>query len=234
MHIISMDGPAMNAMGTDMMRHILSELQAAGDNPVLLTGAGRAFSAGLDLREVAALDRDGMETFLSLLVSLAKALFTHPAPTCAVVNGHAIAGGCILALCCDLRVATPSPKSRIGLNEVALGLCFPPSLLRLVLYRIPPGHRETVILGAGLHSPQDSLALGMLDAVEEDARAWGESRLTALAAHPRAAYSDAKNKLRAEAAAPRPDIDQAFLEDGLGAWTSPELKARLLAVLSKR
>ena len=233
MHIITMEGPAMNAMGTDMMRHVLSELRAAGDQPVLLTGAGRAFSAGLNLKEVASLDREGMKDFLALLVELTRALFGHPAPTCAVVNGHAIAGGCILALCCDRRVAPPNPKIRIGLNEVALGLRFPPALLRMILYRIPPQHHEAVILGSGLHSPHNSLTLGMIDAVEDDARAWAEAQLETLASHPRAAYADAKMMLRGEAIAPKPERDQAFMQDGLAAWTSPELKARLLAVLSK-
>jgi hypothetical protein len=67
------------------------------------------------------------------------------------VNGHAIAGGCVLALCCDWRVAVDRADVRIGLNEVALGLEFPPMIMNLVRDRIPRRHVERVVLEAGLH-----------------------------------------------------------------------------------
>jgi len=89
---IKLDGPAKNALGTEMILYVTEALQAAGGKPVLLTGTADAFSAGLDLKEVASLDASGMATFLRRLEEMAAALYCYPGPTVALVNGHAIAG----------------------------------------------------------------------------------------------------------------------------------------------
>src|SRR5579859_1137554 len=133
---IVLDGPGKNSLGTDMMTFLLARLEAAGGQPVLLRGAGDSFSAGLNLREVAGLDREGMARFLELLERCMSTLYVYPGPTVALVNGHAIAGGCILALACDHRVAVSRPSVKIGLNEVALGLRFPPRVLAIVRGRV--------------------------------------------------------------------------------------------------
>lgn len=230
---ITMNGEGKNALGTAMMRFLLEQLGEAGGRPLLITGSGDAFSAGLDLKEVAALEPAGMESFLRLLETLMSTLFAYPAPTVALVNGHAIAGGCILALCCDYRVAARNPKTRIGLNEVALGLRFPPKILTITRRRIPAPHLETVILGAGLHDPDAAMRLALIDEVSDDARAVAEKHLTTLASHPAVAYAAAKTELRGALEISAED-DRRFLDDVLPTWTSPELKACLRAVLTRR
>ena len=135
---VVLEGPGKNALSTAVMQKALDDVRDAGTRPLLLTGAGDAFSAGLNLKELQALDPAGMARFLGLLADLVAALFLHAAPTVALVNGHAIAGGCVMALTCDLRVAKDDGNIRIGLNETALGLEFPPSVLRLVRARVSP------------------------------------------------------------------------------------------------
>src|SRR5215475_5138111 len=119
---IVLDAPGKNALGTALMSSLRDQLAKAANQPVLLRGMGDAFSAGLNLKEVSSLDGYGMRRFLALLDDLVLDLYTHPAPTVALVNGHAIAGGCVIALCCDQRIAQRNPRTRIGLNEVALGV----------------------------------------------------------------------------------------------------------------
>ena len=102
---ICLSGPGKNALGSALMKEVTAKVSEAAGRPVLLTGAGDALSAGLDLREVASLDVAGMERFLRLLEAMTDALYTYPAPIVALVNGHAIAGGCIVAMACDWRVA---------------------------------------------------------------------------------------------------------------------------------
>ena len=114
---IVMNGPAKNALGSQMMTWLLERLGQANGEPVLLTGAGDAFSAGLNLKEVAALDPEGMAGYLRLLERCMSALYQYPGPTVALVNGHAIAGGCVLAAAADRRIAADTPTARIGASE---------------------------------------------------------------------------------------------------------------------
>jgi enoyl-CoA hydratase/carnithine racemase len=233
MHVIRMEHPGKNALGTGLVRWLEGELDRAGDAPVLLTGSGNAFSAGLDLKEVAGHDRAGLEAMLRRLDALLERLFLHPAPTAACVNGHAIAGGCLLMLCCDVRVAAADPKARIGVNEVAIGACVPPRGLRIVRHRLGAA-TERAVLGAGLHSPADALALGLVDEFAADAEGVARQRLESLAAHPRAAYATTKRALRAPAVATDADDERRFREVELPIWTSPEMQQRLAAFLGRK
>jgi enoyl-CoA hydratase/carnithine racemase len=161
-------------------------------------------------------------------------VYDYPAPIVAHVNGHAIAGGCLVALACDWRVAAPSPSTKIGLNEVALGLRFPPRILAMVKQRVPPQHHTEVLLGARLFDPAGALQAGVVDEVVEDARAVAEARLAALGKNPGEAYALTKEDLRGTAQDLCPDSawDQRLRGDVAG-WTSPELKQKIAAMLAR-
>jgi enoyl-CoA hydratase len=228
-----LDGPGKNALGTSMMESILARLDEAGDAPVRFSGAGDALSAGLDLKEVASLDATSAPRFVELVDRVMARIFDHPAPTVACVNGHAIAGGCVITICCDHRVATADARARIGLNEVALGLTFPPKIFRIANHRVPPRARYEVLLGAGLHPPVDALRLGLVDELADDARAASEARIRALASLPRRAYVATKRALRAEITAFGDEQYAAAMKETLAVWTSDEIKQRALARLKK-
>jgi enoyl-CoA hydratase/carnithine racemase len=228
-----LDGPGKNSLGTKMIESILARLDAAKGEPVLFSGAGGVLSAGLDLKEVASLDVAGMKRFLVLVEELMRRIFDHPSPTVACVNGHAIAGGCVMTLCCDHRVMTTDERARIGLNEVALGLVFPSMLFRIVQHRVPPRALHEVTLRAGLHAPKDALRLGLVDELAEDPRATSEARITELAAHPRRAYVETKRALHEGVTAVSKAEYDAALETSLPTWTSDEVKQRVMARLKK-
>jgi len=232
---IAMNGPAKNALGTAMMTWLLERLATANGQPVLLTGTGNAFSSGLDLEQVASLDDEGMTTFLRLLERCVSALYQYRGPTVALVNGHAIAGGCVLALACDERVAVDDARARIGLNEVALGVRFPPRVMKMVRDRVPGPSQVPVILGAGLFSPSEALAHGLLDAVTPDPGPMARSRLAALAAHPLDAYAAAKRALRGAVDTDlAPDeVEASWLRECVPIWTGDAVKARVRKVLGK-
>lgn len=227
-----LDAPGKNSLGTELMDSVIARLREADGAPLLLTGAKDAFSAGLNLKEVHGLDAPGMDVFLRKLDTLISTLFTYPGPTVAAVNGHAIAGGCILALACDHRVCTPDARARIGLNEVALGLQFPPGILRLLKARLAPEHLNEVALGARLYAPQDALRLGLVDEVSENPLALARDRLAALAKHPKEAYAATKRALRGSSLTAPEDAE--FLPSLLPSWVSPEVKARIAAILNRK
>ena len=150
---IVLEGPGKNALGTALMESVLARMDAAGGSALLFTGAGDVFSAGLNLKEIASLDAAGMGRFVRVVERLMQRIFDHPGPVVAALNGHAIAGGCVLALCADHRVCTDDARTRIGLNEVALGLVFPPKIARIVKDRVPPRSIHEVVLRGALVAP---------------------------------------------------------------------------------
>lgn len=154
------------------------------------------------------------------------ALSHHPAPTVAWINGHAIAGGCVLAQCCDVRVATDDPKVKIGLNEVVLGLVFPPRILRLCRARAPLADRA--ILEGGLYDPARALAFGFVDEISSAADTRAKEILGGLAALPREAYASTKHSLRAAVLQVTPEDERAFTAM-LPAWAAraADLRAAL-------
>jgi enoyl-CoA hydratase/carnithine racemase len=229
---ITLSGPGKNSLSTALMQRVLSEVRRAKDAPLFLTGDGDAFSAGLNLKEVSSLDVSGMTTFLTALEDLVKALYEHPAPVVAFVNGHAIAGGCVLALCCDVRVMTAQrEEARIGLNEVALGLRFPPVTFAMVKARLTAPSLERVLLEGGLYRAPEARHLGLVDVIGEE----GEARaiLATMASHPADIYAATKSLLR-----PRLEVADAerakFRNDTIPYWASPERRAALLSVLENR
>jgi len=226
--------PGRNALSRELMERLLGALREAAGRPLVLRGVDGVFSAGLNLREVAALDASGMAAFLRLLEALIGALYDYPGPTVACVDGHAIAGGCVLALCCDWRVAADQPQLRLGLNEVALGLEFPPAILALVRDRVPRRHIERVVLEAGLYDPVTACALGLVDEVAADAPTAARAALARLAASPAETYRATKRAVHAGVLALSAAQQRDFEERIVPAWCAPATKARIAAVLERR
>lgn len=232
MQRIVLDAPGKNALSIAVLETLRRDVEATRGEPFLLTGRGDVFCAGLNLKEVSTLDGGGMRKLLVALDEAVEALFHHPAPTVAWVNGHAIAGGCVLALCCDVAVASADPRVRIGLNETAIGLPFPPRVTALARHRLAPGALERVLLGGGLYAPAEARALGLVDAVSEDAGAVAERRLAELAAHPRAAYAANKRQLRDGALTDATTV--RVFEEILPLWDSDATRSRAAAALKGR
>ena len=176
-----------------------------------------------------------MERYLLLLDDLIDALYGYPGPTVAAVNGHAIAGGCVLALCCDLRVMADDPKLRIGLNEVALGLEFPPKILALArrrraapLARARRPRGGPARPGGGARARARRRARVRLP--RRGARTGSRrSRAMRRASTPRRSRRSARGALDLSDEARR-----YFRETVVPAWCAAETKARIRAVLERR
>src|SRR5262249_5814197 len=131
-------------------------------------------------------------------------------------------------------VLSDDPEVRIGLNEVALGLEFPPKLLQIVKRRVPSHQRERLMLEAGVYPPPTALALGPVD---ELAAGGGGARPRAPGtpgAHPAGAYAATKRSIRGASIDLTPAEEKAFREQLVPAWCTPEVKARVRARLSRR
>src|SRR6185369_3321952 len=106
------------------------------DSPVVLTGQGQRFSAGLDLGEhfpLFAGPPEGVADWFATYRATNMRLFTYPRPTVAAVNGHAFAGGLITSAVCDRRIAV-NTGARFALNEVPIGIPMPAVYVRMLTY----------------------------------------------------------------------------------------------------
>ncbi|MDQ3033013.1 MAG: enoyl-CoA hydratase/isomerase family protein [Myxococcota bacterium] len=221
MHEITLRGRGPNTMSLAMLDAFERDIDAAGDAPILITGEGDAFSAGLDLDDLAKADADAVARLLATMERVVRKLFLHPAPTLALVNGHAVAGGCLIVQCCDLRVGTNDPRVRIGMTGVAIGLTYPPFVTAVFRARVPPPHVETALLGAERHSPEHSLRIGLLDEIAPSGhlRETALTRLEVRTKLPRHAYAATKRALREPAFATSATEHERFERDVVPAWT---------------
>jgi enoyl-CoA hydratase/carnithine racemase len=116
-----------NALNRGMLEHLLEALQTVGADPsvrvMLLRGEGGAFCAGVDLAELEDYRRVHGVTEYELLPEVFRAIDEHVNPTVAVIHGPALAGGCEVALHCDVRIA--SPAARFGMPLARLGMVVP-------------------------------------------------------------------------------------------------------------
>ncbi|MCB1172448.1 MAG: enoyl-CoA hydratase/isomerase family protein [Leptospiraceae bacterium] len=119
----------MNALNQQMVQELSVALRSLPDpgsglRSILLTGAGKAFCVGADLKERASLTPEQVEDFLALMRSVFDTLASMPVPVIAAIPGYCLGGGLELALCCDFRIACSDfePQDYIGLPETSLGI----------------------------------------------------------------------------------------------------------------
>jgi enoyl-CoA hydratase/carnithine racemase len=207
----------------------LAEAVAATDRALVITGSGSCFSAGVDLRRILDGGRPYTAELLAALSRTFRVVFDHPRPTVAAVNGHAIAGGCVLALACDVRLMS---GGRIGLTELAVGVPFPTAALEVVRHAL--GSRaDQVLLGAQTTDRERALALGMVDELPEpaDLLPRAVALATELAARSPESYRLAKVQLHRSANAAieaTADGDAAVL----AGWTSDDTRRRIEGALA--
>jgi enoyl-CoA hydratase len=132
----------------DALARHFAQLRKSDVKAVVLTGQGKIFSAGVDLKRLSEGGADYIRQFLPALHGLYEAVFFHPKPVVAAVNGHAIAGGCVLACCADRRIMARE-SGRIGVTEILVGVPFPALAFEIMRHVTPPYFfSETILSGA--------------------------------------------------------------------------------------
>lgn len=200
---------------------------------VLLASAHpKLFCPGLDLVSLVAYDRPGMERFMAAFSEALFALYTLEKPVVAAVSGHAVAGGCILALAADVRLLRRG--AQIGLNEVKVGVPLPWSVAVLLRSSVPPGALTRIALLGRNFADEAAVAAGLADAVLE-ADGFEDACLRQLQEfvdkHPRAVAAT-KRYLRATPLAEMRARDRELRAEWLDAWFSTETRARIQQIVS--
>jgi enoyl-CoA hydratase len=162
---ITMDDGKVNVLSVDMFAQLDHALdRAEADRAVVvLTGREGVFSAGFDMRVLAA---GGQEAHRMVRMGFATAerLLSFPTPVVIACTGHALAMGVFLVLSGDYRVGARGAL-RIGANEVAVGITMPFFGVEICRQRLAPAHFHRAVINAEIYGPDDAVAAGFLDRV---------------------------------------------------------------------
>ncbi len=153
----------VNALDLELLQALTAALREVEESAaVVITGTGTAFSAGVNLQRIVAGGPSYVREFLPALSAAFLAIFDHPGPVLAAINGHAIAGGCVIAAACDVRVMS---SGKIGLAELSVGVPFPPSAMEILRHVTGPATGRLVLTAALLDAPQ-AQSIGLIDGIE--------------------------------------------------------------------
>jgi len=237
----------VNALNPELCLAIRGALDAAvanGTDGVLLSAAARegtaVFSAGIDVPHLLSLgaDRAGLRAGWDAFMDAARALAESPVPVAVAIAGHAPAGGCVLALCCDWRVmarsADPERPYRIGLNETQVGLAVPAGIQTLLRRVVGPRVAERMLVAGEMPTAEQAFERGMVDeladleSVNAQALAW----LGRTLGLPREAVQRTRALARADLRAAFEPANlslDAFIDD----WYSPGTQGALQALVAR-
>lgn len=235
--VVRLEGGRANAMSAallDALARAVDQVTVSDARAMVITGQGRAFSAGLALPDLIDLDRAALAAFMDDFATAMRRVLECPMPVVAAINGHAIAGGCVLALMCDARLIA-AEGATIGLNEVALGIGLPAVVVEPLRARVPPTAWTTIALAGALLSAEDARRAGLVDDVVApgDLEARALARAAELGAAPRAAYAQVKRALLRPAIETITRVDAAEREAWLDTWFSPPAQERLRAAVAR-
>ena len=233
--LLRLESGKVNAIGPAFVAALNQLLDGLGDaNAAVITGQGGAFSAGLDLPGLIDLDRPAMHRFIEEFNALMLRIFELPIPLVAAINGHAIAGGCVLALQADLRIAADR-DARIGLNEAQLGIGLPAVVLETLRCQVPASSLAPIALEGRLFSPREALQLGLLHELTPEAELLEKAlqRAQALAQLPPAGVRQIKAALRRPVAESIRAISAAESQRWVASWLDPASQSRLRSAVAR-
>ncbi len=225
--VVRMDHPPVNAMDLELADTAVAAIRDI-DGPIVLTGAGRCFSAGVDVRAIVEGGTDYIDLFLTSATAAFFAVFDHPAPVVAAINGHAIAGGCVLAMASDVRFMS---GGTIGLSELVVGVPFPVVALEICRYAMGPSAAQAVLQAESI-DVDSALTRGWIDEVvsPDDLLPRAIETACAMGQYARGAFAAMKEQLHGPAHAL---IDGSADMDAKvrASWLSEETRARIAAFM---
>ncbi len=215
------------------LREAVEAASSAGFRAIVLSGTPGRFSAGLDVPLLLTLDRPAIAELWRELYGVFRALACSSIPVVAAITGHATAGGIVLPIFCDWRVAAQG-DFKIGVNEVQVGIPLPPVIIAAMRRLIGPRETERLAVSGALISPEEAARVGLVDELAQPdqvidrALQWCHGRL----ALPANAMAVTRQVSRADLVALFDSLDDE-LTRVTAAWWTPESQSTLRAVVER-
>jgi Delta3-Delta2-enoyl-CoA isomerase len=222
---VTLNRPKVNAFNEALAQEFIAclrDLAAAEEvKAVILTGHGSFFSFGLDIPEFLGYTKESFIRFVTTFAELYTYIFQYPKPVLAALNGHTVAGGCMIASACDMRVMV-SGKAKISLNEINFGSSLFPGSAVMLQYCVGTRNAEIVAFTGAMFSAEEAKALGLIDQVESEDTLY--ATVTALAQECAKrygpAYESIKMLLRKDTAEEMKRKDHLYRDEMVDIWYS--------------
>ena len=225
-----------NAMDLELCRHLIHVLDTIRDScrAVVITAGGRIFSAGVDLLRLLDGGEEYAHAFVPALIDAFRVLFEFPRPVIAAVNGHAVAGGCVLACAADYRVLA-GEGAKIGIPELRVGVPFPAAAIEIMREVLTPSRFRSLVLGGATLDPAAAEEWGLVDRVVPATELMGAALTAArdLMSIPPDVFRVTKLQMRLPAIMRIAAADQKYGGDVLRIWGMEETRASVQSYVQK-
>ena len=235
--LLTLNRPPANALSPELLAALdeaVKNVAEDGTRAAVLTGRPGLFSAGLDVPLLLTLDETTMRAFWKTFFGVLRTLALSPVPVGIAISGHSPAGGTVLSLFADYRIAAAG-DFKLGLNEVEVGLPMPPIVFHAFRRLIGARAAELYAVEGSLISPDDALACGLVDAVvpADDVVDYAVARARKLASLPAGALSATRDLARADLAALFEGLDEKAYAYMNEVWFGEETQAAMRALVAR-
>jgi enoyl-CoA hydratase len=234
---LRLDKARGNAIDMPLCRELLRVTRELGADDgvggVLLASAHpKLFCPGLDLVTLLTYDRNALREFMEVFSEAVEELYAFPKPAVAALAGHAVAGGCVLALTADHRILRRGVQ--IGLNELKIGVPLPWSVAVLLRSSVPPQSlSEVALLGTSV-ADERALALGLVHelAPTEGFEEFCRGRAREFVDREPGALRTTKGYLRKGVLAEMRSQEKDLMDEWLDGWFAPSAQERLRGIVA--
>lgn len=237
--VLKLDRGVTNPINLELVETLGRAAAGAGDDPdvravVLTSSSDKFFSIGWDIPELIKLGREDFTRFYRSFCRMSLELYALPKPVVAAVSGHATAGGCILAACCDERIIA-SGRKLMGLNEIKLGLPIPYPADCIMRDLVGSRVARLITEGGDFYPPEDLLEMGLVDRIVplEELQAAAVERAAVLGAFPLDGFAAIKRDrvelVEARVAERIEEKERRFMD----LWFNPAARALVEAAAEK-
>ena len=233
--VVRIEHGKANALDMELMGDLsaaLQQLRQGGTTAAVLTGTGNIFGAGVDLFRVLDGGDAYAREFVPELARFLGDLFQFPLPLVAAVNGHAVAGGCIVACACDYRIMAEG-KGTIGVPELLVGVPFPTVAIEVMRFAVPQHELQALIYTGRTCGAEEALRRGLVNEIAAPDQLLTRAREMArqLGAIPGAVFTATKRALRHDTAARV--RDDGSLAEVVRQWSSADTRAHIQQYLDR-
>jgi Delta3-Delta2-enoyl-CoA isomerase len=232
---VTINRPKVNAINEQVvleLRNVFRDLESNKRvKAVILTGLGSFFSFGFDIPGFMDYSMEAFHRFIVSFSELIQRIFIFPKPVVAALNGHTVAGGCILAMACDRRIMVTG-KSKIALNELTLGATVFTSVVEILRFTVGSRTAQHILYEGKMNSGEEALSLGLVDELvsEEGLISAALDSARDIAGRDRYAFRNIKRLLRSDALDRIERDEKTSLSDFVEIWYSSNTQEKLKKV----